>query len=309
MTHPPAPEEAAVSRPPRATFREALWEYLGHPADETPERRRILYAIVILRLGLGLMFLLRGWSAVFATPPDAFATRLGDPARFGLGGLATDTVLFILGCTELGIGLLLIVGAFTRVSAVTGAVLLLAYLICGDFASLDPCAQLTHCTKSFAYLDRLPLSMPALYCIFIGGLAVIIVSGSPFLSADRALDKLEEEERDHAPATLPRGSRFSVAFMRAGIAIGMLWFAARLLPLDGPVTAGLAVLFGLIMLAPVAAWLLAVQLFIDAVRYDTASLLPLACGALGVALAMLVCRPPWLLFPRRGSASVKVQKT
>jgi uncharacterized membrane protein YphA (DoxX/SURF4 family) len=290
VTRPPATQEAAVSRPPRATFREALWEYLGHPADETPERRRILYAIVILRLGLGLMFLLRGWSAVFATPPDAFATRLGDPARWGLGGLATDTILFILGCTELGVGLLLIVGAFTRVSAVMGSLLLVAYLICGNFTSLDPCAQRTHCRTAFVYLDRLPLFMTALFCIFLGGLAVIVVSGSPFLSADRALDKLEEEERDHAPATLPTVSRFSIIFLRAGIAIGML-------------------IFGLIMLAPMFTGFFAVQLFIDAMRYDTASLLPLACGALGVALAMLVCRPPWLLLSRGRSASVKVQKT
>jgi uncharacterized membrane protein YphA (DoxX/SURF4 family) len=219
MSHAQPPGGRAA--PPRASFREALWEYLGHPADETPERRRILYAIVILRLGLGLMFLLRGWSAIFATPPDAFAVRLGDPARWGLGGLATDTTLFILGCTELGVGLLLIFGAFTRVSAVTGMLLLSLAFAFGQFrpdlACTDVCSDSPLRGFFRNWRDHAALLM------MIGGLVPIIVCGSPFLSADRALDKLEEEERDRAPATLPRVAVATPLALRLGFAAALIF--------------------------------------------------------------------------------------
>ena len=222
-----------MSRPHQIPLRTFLWEYLGHPDDETPERRRILYAIVVLRLGFALLFLLRGWSAVFATPPDAFATRLGDPARLGLSGAAVDTTLFILGCTELGIGALLLFGAFTRVSAVIGMILTACFLILGDRSSFDLCARpesrtfSNACGRDSAWLGDVPTLLAALAVIYLAGLLVIVIAGSPFLSADRALDKLEEEERDRAPAVLPRLAERSETILRAGLLIAGVWLAAR----------------------------------------------------------------------------------
>lgn len=215
------PGRPATSHP-TTTFRERLWEYLGQPDEETPERRRLLYGIVVLRLGLGLLFLLRGWEGVFASSAASFAARLGDPGRWGLSGLATDTVLFILGCTELGIGLLLIFGAFTRVSAVTGTVLATLYFIFGQFAATASCPYPGGCTRS-PFDDVVERSS----LIFVaGGLLVLVFCGSPFLGADRALDKLEEEERDRAPARLPRLAMMTPLFLRVSWIVASLFLTA-----------------------------------------------------------------------------------
>src|SRR5205823_7651889 len=115
-------------------------------------------------LGLGLNFMLRGAGAIFAAPADALASRLGDVAAFGLSSpAARDLTLFVLGCAELGVGALLLAGAFSRVSAVTGSLLLLLYLARGDHAP-----------------GVVGTSLAAL-----GGLLVVVLCGSPFLSADR----------------------------------------------------------------------------------------------------------------------------
>lgn len=198
-----------MARPNRVTFRAMLWEYLGYPDDEMPERRRILYAIVILRLGLGLIFLLRGWSAVFATSGETMAMRLGDPARHGLHGAAADTALFLLGCTEIAVGVLLVAGAFTRVSAATGGVLGLIYVLLGTPPE-----------------GAGPVTNAALITL-LGGLVFVVVCGSPFLSADRALDKLEEEERDRAPAVLTRHAPALPLMLRLGLAGGLAYFGLR----------------------------------------------------------------------------------
>ena len=207
---------------PSTTFRERLWEYLGQPDEETPERRRLLYAIVILRLGLGLLFLLRGWEGIFASSAASFAARLGDPGPWGLSGLATDTVLFILGCTELAIGILLILGAFTRVSAVTGTVLATLYFSFGQFAATASCPYPGGCTRS-PFDDVVERS--ALIFV-VGGLLVLVFCGSPFLGADRALDKLEEEERDRAPAGLPRLAMMTPLILRVSWIVASLFLTA-----------------------------------------------------------------------------------
>lgn len=214
-----------MASPHRIPFRTFLWEYLGHPDEETPERRRILYAIVVLRCGFALLFLLRGWSAVFATSPDAFATRLGDPARLGLGGAAVDTILFILGCTELGIGALLFFGAFTRVSAVTGLVLALLSLFLGQRRLFPPNIE----QWMWQIYDWFPDTLAAInigaLISLICGLILVIICGAPFLSADRALDKLEEEERDRAPARLPQFAAAIPIVLRLGLALPIWWYA------------------------------------------------------------------------------------
>jgi uncharacterized membrane protein YphA (DoxX/SURF4 family) len=311
MNHRPTSEPPAVRQSQRLTFRALLWEYLGHPADETPERRRILYAIVILRLGLGLMFLLRGWSAVFAAPPDAFATRLGDPARFGLSGLAADTTLFILGCTELGIGVLLIAGAFTRVSAVTGGVLAILYLIFGNHQIRGFCDWTEHPTGAMQFFCQGDVSRgglgewlvvrvseliwltsinPALLTI-IGGLALLTFNGSPFLSADRALDKVEEEERDRAPALLPGQSTASPLFMRIGIAAGIVWYVLQGVAIDLP----LSIIAGLLLLG-IGTRILALGALIGGLLClvpiysfaDSHFAIANAIGALSIALALTI---------------------
>lgn len=216
-------QKTPAAPPAPSTFRERLWEYLGQPDEETPERRRLLYAIVVLRLGLGALFLLRGWEGVLASSAASFATRLGEPARWGLGGLATETVLFILGCTELGIGLLLIFGAFTRVSAVTGTVLAAFYVAFGEFGATARCAYPAQgCARSF-FDNSVERSA---WLLASGGLLVLVCCGSPFLGADRALDKLEEEERDRAPAVLPRRAMMTPLFLRAGLVLALLLLAA-----------------------------------------------------------------------------------
>ena len=191
----------------RPIDRAVLWAYLGHPDDEPPARRRILYGILALRLGLGLCFAARGWVAIFAAPGDALASRLGDVGQLGLtGALAADTVLFLLGCTELAAGVLLLAGAFSRVSAVTGSILLLLYLARGA---------------------REPFVVAAMLAS-LGGLLVVVLCGSPFMSADRFLDKVEEEERDRAPAVLPAIGTLTPLFPRLGLAAGMLVVAIEL---------------------------------------------------------------------------------
>lgn len=191
----------------RPIDRAVLWSYLGHPDDEPPARRRILYGILALRIGLGLCFAARGWVAIFAAPGDALASRLGDVGQLGLtSALAADTVLFLLGCTELAAGVLLLAGAFSRVSAVTGSVLLLLYLARG---ARDPLVVATILAS-------------------LGGLLVVVLCGSPFMSADRFLDKVEEEERDRAPAVLPAIGTLTPLFPRLGLAAGMLVVAIEL---------------------------------------------------------------------------------
>lgn len=214
--------------------RALLWEYLGHPDDETPERRRVLYAIVALRLGLGPMFLLRGWDAAFASTPIAFAVRLGDPARWGLGDTARDQILFILGCTELLVGLFLLVGVFTRVSAVTGGVLLSLTIIGGDNFLYHPCNNpLALCASWPLYRDSVAVGAAL---VALGGLAPLILCGSPFLSADRFLDKVEEEERDHAPARLPDLAVLAPLLLRIGMVVGLLWSTLSIARIDGLTT-------------------------------------------------------------------------
>jgi uncharacterized membrane protein YphA (DoxX/SURF4 family) len=213
-----------VSSPHKIPLRTFLWEYLGHPDDETPERRRILYAIVVLRLGFALLFLLRGWSAVFNAPPDTFAIRLGDPARFGLSGAAVDTTLFILGCTELGIGALLLFGAFTRVSAVTGLTLAVLALFLGDRRLLPPSPAETGLKYAWLGETIAAINVASLLAL-ICGLALIVICGAPFLSADRALDKLEEEERDRAPAQLPPIGAATPLLLRLGLVGAAWWYA------------------------------------------------------------------------------------
>jgi uncharacterized membrane protein YphA (DoxX/SURF4 family) len=286
-------------------FRAFLWEYLGYPDDETPERKRILYAIVVLRLGFGLFFLLRGWSAVFAAPPDAFATRLGDPVRLGLGGAAVDTTLFILGCTELGVGALLLFGAFTRVSAVTGIVLILLYLILGDRSSFDVCARpepqfQDACGRASAWLGDAPAPVTALFVVYLAGLAVIVIAGSPFLSADRALDKLEEEERDRAPAVLPKLAEYSRAILCAGILIAGLWLTARnvLASRESGIAwmlliAGLDLLIlALVCFVPFAAILGASGLLFRMINLGDMRLAMLILPSLFIAIALPLLTPP-----------------
>jgi uncharacterized membrane protein YphA (DoxX/SURF4 family) len=190
-----------------ALDRALLWEYLGHPADEPTERRRVLYGLVALRLGLGLSFALRGWGALFAAPPGALASRLGDLGALGLAsGPGADMALFVFGCTEVLVGLFFVLGAFSRLAASVAGVLLALYLVRGAHAPLVVAGQ-------FALL---------------GGALVIVVCGGPFLSADRFLDKVEEEERDRAPAVLPAAGTLTPLFPRLGLAAGLGWLAATL---------------------------------------------------------------------------------
>lgn len=241
---------------------QTLWEYLGHPDDEPPERRRILYAIVALRLGLGPMFLLRGWGAAFAPTPTAFAARLGDPAIWGLGSeTGRDLVLFLLGCTELLVGALLIAGAFTRVSAVIGAVLVVLYLAIGNDNYVNPSVPFPgiHCID---YCGPVPMHYPFTDAIVagaliaaLGGLLLVILCGSPFLSADRFIDKVEEEERDRLPAILPGLATLTPCFPRLGVAAGLGWLAIVFPPVELLVAAKLAA----IILAPLLAFGLATR--------------------------------------------------
>lgn len=185
----------------RDVRRAVIWAYIGHPADETTARRNVLYAIVVLRIGLGVTFLLLGTEAVFGSSTTAFAARLGAPDRWGLDApLAGEMAAFILGCTELLIGAFQLAGAFTRLTAATGIVLSMAYLVLGSRAG----------------------SAGATYPTIIGGLALIVSCGSPFLSVDRFLDKVEEEERDRAPVTLPASATAAPLAPRLGLAASLL---------------------------------------------------------------------------------------
>ncbi len=216
-----------MASPHRIPFRTFLWEYLGYPDDEPLERRRILYAIVALRLGFGLLFLLRGWHAVFAAPPDAVMVRLGDPARLGLSGATVDTTLFLLACSELGVGALLLFGAFSRVSAASGLALTLSYLLLGDrklFSTDRPTGP-----DSFGALVRQfgevgDVLTTASLLALVGGLVLLVICGSPFMGAERAVDKLEEEERDRPPARLPHSATATPLLLRLGLAAGWWWF-------------------------------------------------------------------------------------
>lgn len=183
-----------------------FWAYIGHPAEETAARRNVLYAIVTLRIGLGATFLLLGREAVFGASSTTFAARLGAPDRWGLESpIAGDMASFILGCTELSIGAFQLVGAFTRLTAATGVVLSTAYMVLGSRAGLAGAG----------------------YPAIIGGLAMVVVCGSPFLSVDRFLDKVEEEERDRAPVTLPEAATAAALAPRLGLAASLLLLAWR----------------------------------------------------------------------------------
>lgn len=185
----------------RNVRRQDLWAYIGHPAEETPARRGVLYAIVVLRIGLGATFLLLGREAVFGSPSGAFAARLGSTGRWGLESpLAADMAAFILGCTELLVGAFQLLGAFTRLTAATGIVLSAAYLVLGSRAGLAGAA----------------------YPAIIGSLVLVVVCGSPFLSVDRFLDKVEEEERDRAPVALPGTATAAPLAPRLGLAASLL---------------------------------------------------------------------------------------
>ena len=256
------------------SFLTALRAYLGHPADEPPPRRRVLYGILALRLGLGLCFALRGWSAIFAAPPGALAARLGDVASLGLGNpLVADTTLFLLGCTELAAGVLLLAGAFSRVSAVTGGVLLLLYLARGD---RDPFV--------------VAASLAAL-----GGLLVVVLCGSPFMSADRFLDKVEEEERDRPPGVLPGIGTLTPLFPRLGLVAGLLLVVAQLWSRGSEASYAAALVGGVIALpitlglatrwvGPLgASWLALAALWSQ--RSEVAWLL--AIGSVGLALLLM----------------------
>lgn len=286
-----------MANPHRVPLRTFLWEYLGYPEGETAERRRILYAIVVLRLGFGLFFLLRGWGAIFGSPAAALVARLGDPARLGLSGASADTALFILGCTELGAGALLLFGAFTRVSAATGALLLLLALLVGDRSALDP--------RPGAVVGGASTLVATLSVVYLAGLAVLLIAGSPFLSADRALDKLEEEERDRAPAILPSLAERSALILRLGVAVACLWLAIAyppVWPAGGTVGMNAAALLWLIAAAlalmfPIVAPAVAVALLVWAFGNTDDATRLLALPLPFVALAFVLTassryRPP-----------------
>lgn len=181
-----------------------LWAYIGHPAEETTARRNVLYAIVVLRVGVAATFLLLGSEAVFRASSVTFTSRLGAPDRWGLNSpIAGDMASFILGCTELLVGAFQLVGAFTRLTAATGMILSTVYMVVGNWAGLAGAA----------------------YPSIIGGLVLIVVCGSPFLSVDRFLDKVEEEERDRAPVTLPAPATAVPLAPRLGLAASLLLLA------------------------------------------------------------------------------------
>lgn len=211
--------------------RAELWDYIGHPETETPDRRQVLYAIVVLRTGLGAALLILGWTAIFAASRESFAARLGDASRWGLPApLGTDMVLFMLGCTELLVGAFQILGAFTRLTASMGLVLISAYFALGTHPALGASA----------------------YPSLMGGLILLIVCGSPFLSVDRFLDKVEEEERDRAPVMLPASAVYSALAPRLGVAASLLvlaWSEGARADRDGVVYAGIAALLGALGLA------------------------------------------------------------
>ncbi len=232
--------------------RATLWEYLGHPDAEPPERRRILYALVALRVGLGLMFLPRGWSAVFRPSLEGFASRLGDPAMWGLGNATTrDLVLFLLGCTELMVGIFLIVGVFSRVSAVTGGVLILLSIPLADHAI--PCAQPQPvCDNESFYRDVFTQSASL---AALGGLLMVVLCGSPFLSADRFLDKVEEEERDRVPAVLPHPAVSTPILPRLTLAAALIWAACGHGQWSSPLAVSSAVFAPLLVLGLATGWI------------------------------------------------------
>ena len=291
---------------PLRTF---LWEYLGYPEDETAERRRILYAIVVLRLGFGLFFLLYGWGAVFGASAEAMAVRLGDPARLGLSGAAADTTLFILGCTELGIGALLLFGAFTRVSAVTGTLLLLLYLLLGD--------RSLFAAQAVGSPGGVMALVAGLLLLYVAGLVVLVIAGSPFLSADRALDKLEEEERDRAPAVLPRLAERSSWIMRAGGLVAFVWVIVARPPVElpaGTITSDLFTIMCLLSLGlsiafPPTAVAAAIGLFVWSLGRGDGALVVLTMPALFVAVALTLCWLPQRRIPVRSATPVSIQET
>lgn len=248
--------------------RAILWEYLGHPADEPPARRRVLYAIVVVRVGLGLMFLWRGWRALFAASGEGLASRLGNVADWGLQSpVVADTVLFLLGCTELAVGILLLTGAFSRVSAVTGAVLALLYLARGELHPFVAGALVTT----------------------VGSLLLVVIGGSPFLSADRFLDKVEEEERDRAPAVLPRLAPALPVLPRLGLAGGLV-YAALVGQASGLARASILLLAGLLVagvatrLAGPAGGLAFMLLLVSAGAVGLADLLAPCAAAVALAV-------------------------
>lgn len=274
--------------------RAVLWEYIGHPASETTARRRVLYAIVLLRLGLGATFILTGWNAIIAASPEAFAARLGAPGRWGLqSSVGMDMALFLLGCTELLVGSFQVVGAFTRLTASTGLVLAGAY---------------------FALGQRTPSDV-ALYPVAMGGFGLLVVCGSPFLSVDRFLDKVEEEERDRAPVTLPQPAAIMPVAPRLGLAAGLLllvWSAAT--RLDGTVppalTAGLAVVLALLLVlgcaTRVVGPLVSATIAVVATR-GAGGPLVISTIAVGLALAVTGPGPVALHWPVRHRAMARAK--
>lgn len=269
-----------------------LWAYIGHPAEETTARRNVLYAIVVLRIGVAATFLLLGREAVFGASASTFAERLGAPDRWGLNSpMASDMASFILGCTELLVGAFQLVGAFTRLTAATGLVLSTVYMVVGNGSGLAGVA----------------------YPTILGGLALIVVCGSPFLSVDRFLDKVEEEERDRAPVVLPASATAAPVAPRLGLAASLSLLAWTSVEASaggdplGTILRGALVAMATLLLAGVltrAVGLLA-SMVVAGITMNAAGggTLALAVVATGVALAVTGAGSVALAWPGRERTS------
>ena len=80
--------------------------------------------LLVLRIALGLVFVMHGWQKLTATGIDGVASNLA-----GLGIPAPNVAAVLLTTTELGGGLALVAGVFTRVaSALIGFSMIVAIL-------------------------------------------------------------------------------------------------------------------------------------------------------------------------------------